>query len=152
MDPAPTPSAPPHQTDSANVGLRVGGLLLDTVIVGLPLAILVGVLIGDADAGDGGASVQLGPGPTLVLVAAVLLYFFVTETFGGQSLGKKIVGTRVVAADGGRAGAGAVAVRTVLRIVDGFAFYLVGFVAALASRDNQRVGDMAARTRVVRSR
>ena len=37
-----------------------------------------------------------------------------------------------------------------LRIVDGFFPYLVAFVAVLASQENQRIGDMAARTLVVR--
>lgn len=152
MDATATPAATTPQTDNASVGLRVGGLLLDTLVVGVPLAIVIGLLLGEAEAGSDRVSLELGAGPTLVLVAAVLVYFFLAESFGGQTLGKKVVGTKVVAADGGRVGAGAVAVRTALRIVDGFAFYLVGFVVALVSKDNQRVGDMVARTRVVRSR
>ena len=43
-------------------------------------------------------------------------------------------------------------VRTVMRVVDGRASYLVGLIAVLASSKNQRVGDMAASTRVVRTR
>jgi uncharacterized RDD family membrane protein YckC len=38
----------------------------------------------------------------------------------------------------------------VLRIVDGFFSCIVAFVAVLASQENQRIGDMAARTLVVR--
>jgi uncharacterized RDD family membrane protein YckC len=38
----------------------------------------------------------------------------------------------------------------VLRIVDGFFSYLVAFIAVLASQKNRRIGDMAARTLVVR--
>jgi len=51
---------------------------------------------------------------------------------------------------GGVPGLEAAAVRTVLRTVDGFFSYLVASVAVLASRNNQRIGDMAARTLVVR--
>ncbi len=47
-------------------------------------------------------------------------------------------------------GFGAAAIRTLLRLVDGFFFYLVAFIAVLASAKNQRLGDMAARTLVVR--
>ena len=38
------------------------------------------------------------------------------------------------------------------QVVDGFAFYLVGFVAALASSKNQRLGDMAAGTTVIKKK
>lgn len=51
---------------------------------------------------------------------------------------------------GGVPGLEAAAVRTVLRTVDGFFSYLVAFVAVLASRNHQRIGDMAAHTLVVR--
>jgi uncharacterized RDD family membrane protein YckC len=37
-----------------------------------------------------------------------------------------------------------------LRIIDGLFFYLVAFVAVLASGKNQRLGDMVANTLVVR--
>ncbi len=37
-----------------------------------------------------------------------------------------------------------------MRIVDGFFSYLVAFIAVLGSQKNQRIGDMAARTLVVR--
>ena len=47
-------------------------------------------------------------------------------------------------------GIGAAAVRSVLRIVDGLLAYLVAFVTVLISTKNQRLGDMAANTLVVR--
>jgi uncharacterized RDD family membrane protein YckC len=44
-----------------------------------------------------------------------------------------------------------VAVRTILRIVDSLpAFYLLGFIVVVASKEKQRIGDMAAGTVVVR--
>ncbi|HSN19544.1 MAG TPA: hypothetical protein VLS49_02630, partial [Usitatibacter sp.] len=42
--------------------------------------------------------------------------------------------------------------RNVLRIVDGFLFYLVGAIAIWASKHRQRLGDMAAKTIVVSAR
>jgi uncharacterized RDD family membrane protein YckC len=45
-----------------------------------------------------------------------------------------------------------VAIRTVLRLVDGLPFlYLVGFIAMVASKQKQRLGDMAAGTIVVKA-
>ena len=47
-------------------------------------------------------------------------------------------------------GLGAAALRTVLRIIDGICVYAVAFVSVLASQKNQRLGDMVAKTLVVR--
>ena len=68
----------------------------------------------------------------------------------GMTLGKRIVGIRVVGEDGDHAGLPAVVVRNVLRPIDGFFFYLVGALFAHASSRGQRLGDRAAGTLVVR--
>ena len=147
----PPPTAP-HTLVDASVGARVGALLLDSLLVMLPLFIVSGILFGDSQAGDGGASVSLNGVPFLLTVLVAFGYFFGCEAVAGQTLGKKIVGAKVVSDKGVALTKGQVAIRTVLRVVDGFAFYLVGFIAVLASSKNQRVGDMAASTRVVKSR
>ena len=72
-------------------------------------------------------------------------------------LGKLIVDTRVVGdepgvAAGAAPGWGPSILRNLLRVVDGFFFYLVGFITAIATTDNQRVGDLAASTQVVKAR
>ncbi|MGI8539921.1 MAG: RDD family protein [Rubrobacteraceae bacterium] len=62
-----------------------------------------------------------------------------------------VAGIKVVREGTGEApGLGKAAIRTVLRIVDGLFFYLVAFVMVLVSGKNQRLGDMAAGTLVVR--
>jgi uncharacterized RDD family membrane protein YckC len=59
----------------------------------------------------------------------------------------------VVRADGGRVGYGAAFVRTALRLVDFLPFaYLVAAIAVTMTPRNQRVGDLAAGTVVVRPR
>ena len=54
-------------------------------------------------------------------------------------------------ADQGGSGAGAALIRTLLRIIDGLFAYLVGFILVLASDRRRRLGDIAARTLVVRA-
>jgi uncharacterized RDD family membrane protein YckC len=78
------------------------------------------------------------------------LYMVVLQGIKGWTPGKLALGLRVVD-ESGKAGPGIgkAAVRWLLWIVDGFAFYLVAFVSALASEKNQRVGDMVAKTYVV---
>ena len=47
-------------------------------------------------------------------------------------------------------GLGGATTRPLLRLIDGLFGYLVAFIAVLVSRKNQRLGDMAAHTLVVR--
>jgi uncharacterized RDD family membrane protein YckC len=76
------------------------------------------------------------------------LYGWLLEAAWGATLGKAMVGIRVVGTRQGRSFS-ACAVRNVLRIVDGLGFYLVGTVVAACSDARQRVGDMYARTAVI---
>lgn len=88
----------------------------------------------------------------LLAIAVVgIPYFAIMEGRRGQTLGKMALGIRVVREDGGRVGAGAAALRTLMRGVDGLGLYLLGFVVALLSKKRRRLGDMAAKTLVVRA-
>lgn len=78
------------------------------------------------------------------------LYLAVLQGITGWTLGKLALGIRTVDEHGRTGpGVGKGAVRWLLWVVDGFFFYLVALVTALASDKNQRVGDMVAKTYVV---
>lgn len=113
---------------------------------------MLGLLFGQTDTTDGSADVTLRGWPVVIFGLLMLGYFFVLELAVGQTLGKKIVGIRVIADKDSELTAGQVLVRTLLRLVDGIGFDAVGFVVALISAKNQRLGDMAASTRVVKAR
>jgi hypothetical protein len=69
----------------------------------------------------------------------------------GRTPGKRALGLRVVLADGGAVGLRASAVRNLLRLVEGLPLsYLPAILAILLTRDNQRLGDLAAGTVVMR--
>jgi uncharacterized RDD family membrane protein YckC len=86
----------------------------------------------------------------LIIFAIGFLYLAVFQGIKGWTLGKLVLGIRVVDESGRTGpGVGKGAIRWVLWIVDGFFFYLVAFITALTSDKNQRVGDMAAKTFVV---
>ena len=73
------------------------------------------------------------------------------EGYLGQTVGKMATGIKVVSeTTGATPGIAAAAVRTVLRLIDGLFCYAVAFFTALASAKRQRLGDMAARTLVIR--
>ena len=85
-----------------------------------------------------------------LLLALILGYYIVCESATGATLGKRMVGIRVVGEDGEQVTFGAAVVRNLLRLVDAFFFYLVGFFFAILSTRGQRLGDRAAHTIVVR--
>ena len=79
----------------------------------------------------------------------MLLYFTYFEGTSGQTLGKKIKGIKVVKENGDPPSLVDALIRTILRIIDGIAFYLVGFIVIQISEKKQRLGDKAAGTIVV---
>jgi uncharacterized RDD family membrane protein YckC len=71
----------------------------------------------------------------------------------GQTLGKRLLGLRVISLQGTTITFGQAAVRNLVRIVDILpGCYLVGGVSALLERHGRRLGDLAAGTLVVRQR
>ena len=80
----------------------------------------------------------------------VIGYYILLEGYLGQTLGKMATGIKVVSETGPTPRIAAAAVRTVLRLIDGLFCYAVAFFTALASAKRQRLGDMAARTLVIR--
>lgn len=131
-----------------------GRRVLATIVDGVLLAVIIGImsfLFGSTAVEGGEASASLSGLPALFSFVLAFGYYILMEGYLGQTLGKMLLGIKVVREDtGGVPGLKAAAIRTVLRIVDGFFSYLVAFVAVLASHKNQRLGDMAAHTLVVR--
>ncbi|MFL5661319.1 MAG: RDD family protein, partial [Ktedonobacteraceae bacterium] len=70
----------------------------------------------------------------------------------GATLGKMVVGLRVVKLDGSPISWSESVIRNLLRIIDGIFFYLVGAIFVWTSPRKQRLGDRAASTVVIRRR
>lgn len=90
----------------------------------------------------------------------VVLYFLVSIGYGitlewlwrGQTLGKRMLGLRVMDEQGLRLQFSQVVIRNLLRFIDSLpALYLVGGLACLISGRGQRLGDYAGNTIVVRT-
>lgn len=78
-----------------------------------------------------------------------LLYFLLSEGIMGTTIGKSLVGAEVRKTSGEKASFKSVLIRNLFRIIDGIAFYLVGFLSAVFSSRRQRLGDRFANTVVV---
>lgn len=68
----------------------------------------------------------------------------------GQSIGKRVMNMRVVKKDGSRPGVGAYILRWLLMIIDGPLMSGFGLLIMLMNKNNQRLGDLAAGTIVIK--
>ena len=92
---------------------------------------------------------------TLAIILAVLLPVFfycpLCEILsGGQTFGKRLVKLRVIMADGTLPSPAAYLLRWLMMIADGPLLGYIGVLVMILNRNNQRFGDMAAGTLVVK--
>ena len=150
-----TPEGVELELTLAGLGSRVGAAAIDGVILAIAtiVVLIAVVMIGSASVSADMFSLVIGFGALLVFVI-IFGYYLLFETLNsGRTPGKSALGIRVIRADGTPLGFGAVAIRTLLRMVDSLpAFYATGIVSILATPHNQRVGDLAAGTVVIRDR
>jgi uncharacterized RDD family membrane protein YckC len=140
-----TPEGVDLSLELGGLGSRFIGELVDSTLKGVLIGLLAAALYG-----IGG-----GVGTAFFAIGAFLVWFFYDVLFevlaNGRTPGKRVSGIRVVMADGAPIGFPASSIRNLIRIVDGPATgYVAGVVAIVASKRNQRLGDMAAGTLVVR--
>jgi uncharacterized RDD family membrane protein YckC len=143
----PTPEGVSLELTLAGFGSRaVAGTLdlaLKAVVVGLLLIVIVALL---------------GVDGALVIVPAaglsMLLFDVGFETLGGgRTPGKRMSGLRVVRSSGRPVDLVASMIRNILRLVDGLPLsYVPTIVSIVVTRRNQRPGDLAADTVVIRDR
>jgi uncharacterized RDD family membrane protein YckC len=166
-------SMPSHGDPTNVLGRRIAAFLIDALIT---LAVFVAVLAltkshsyikapGGAcqslrDRGFSGECLQLGSrvytwkaggfaAGWLVSLGASIANNVLLQGSGGASVGKLILGLRVVDAGGQICGIGRAFVRWLLLIVDVLFCGLVGLVTASVTHPHRRVGDMAGGTYVV---
>jgi uncharacterized RDD family membrane protein YckC len=132
-------------------GRRVLAIIVDSILFSV-LFWVMSMLFGSSSAQGGQVNATLTGLPFVLYLVIVFAYFTLMEGYLGQTVGKMLLGIRVIREDnGGVPGIKTAALRTVLRLIDALPFaYLVGFIAVLISAKNQRLGDMAANTLVVR--
>jgi uncharacterized RDD family membrane protein YckC len=149
VPPAPLPDSPGEQDV---LGLRISAALVDLALLA-GLFVILAAAVGRVSARGTSFNVSLSYRWSVAFVAIAGLYYFVLEAVSGQTVGKRLLGLRVLRAGETRASVGAVAVRTLLRLVDWLPLlYLVGFVTMMATgARRQRIGDLAARTVLVRA-
>ncbi len=150
MSQTPVPAAP---LIAENIlGIRIVAGFIDVIVLAL-LGAIMSAIFGESESDGSSFAFNLSGVPFIVYVVLCFAYFFVLENANGQTLGKKVMGIKVAAADGPLTPR-TIAIRTLLRIVDGFPWvlpYLVGTVVAATTAKHQRIGDLVAKTLVIRT-
>jgi uncharacterized RDD family membrane protein YckC len=131
------PGGPGGRPDLASWGLRVGGYLIDAVILTV-VGVLVTVVLGDALA-------------NLVYLALYYGVFGYLTGTTGQTPGRKVVGITVLREqDGQHLGAGMGIVRNICHILDALPLFL-GFLWPLWDGKNQTFADKIVKSVVVKA-
>lgn len=143
----------------AGVGSRFLALAVDTliqialglVVVAFGFAALLSRVLTAGGFADGSSVWGLGI-VVLLAFSVFYAYFAAFEIFWrGQTPGKRVMGLRVISASGRPMTPFQALLRNLLRIVDSLpGMYAIGIVSVLVTARNQRLGDLAAGTVVVR--
>lgn len=147
-----TPELVAFRFETAGLGSRFAAQVIDVLL-------LLAGLFALAE-----ASVAVGAllnAPTVAAVVGVVggflgfwAFWILPEAlWSGRTVGKRVLNLRVIDARGGPATVAQAVIRNLLRVVDFLPyFYAVGTVAIFCTARNQRLGDLAAGTVVVRER
>jgi uncharacterized RDD family membrane protein YckC len=149
-----------EQTRYAGLGFRFAAVMVDTLIVLLASSILLAVLsvTGVVDIGlRSGATLndiynssRAAPGWLTPLEYCCFFLYFTLFELTGITPGKRVFRLTVARDDGTRLTSSAVVIRNLIRIPEMYLLYAPSAIACLASSKNKRLGDLAARTVVLR--
>lgn len=150
--PIVTPEAVVLDFETAGVGSRCVAKLVD-VLVQLTALIVVGMLlafaVGASGAGGDLATILIAVTTFLILIG----YPVISETlWNGKTVGKSVMGVRTVTREGAPIRFRHASIRGIIGIIEIYAFGFIAVITAALSRSNQRVGDLAGGTIVIRER
>jgi uncharacterized RDD family membrane protein YckC len=131
-------------TNPAGFWKRLLANLLDSIIIGIPLAILSYFITGNWE------------GDAFTSILNVLYFLIVPVIWSGYTIGKKIVGIRIVKVNGEKLGFGAMLLRTVVAsiiyvITLGIAL-IVSAIMVAVREDKRAIHDFLAGTYVTTER
>ncbi len=142
--------------EPAGVGERVLAFFLDVFFIGVYYLVVIWTW---------GYVNEIGSNPEhmfessmwvlyVVLIVPIMLYHLVSEVISnGYSLGKKIVGIRVVSIDGTRASLSGYIIRWMFRLVEiSITSGVLAFVTVIMNGKGQRIGDILGKTCVIKER
>ncbi len=143
--------------NAAEIGERILGWLLDSIIKSAYIGVVAWFLFGLTELGQflfddvAGKDVWSMFAIIIIIGFPVIFYTLLMETFvNGQTIGKRIVKTQVVKIDGYQAGFTDYFIRWIMRIIDINLFMgVIGLATMGSSKNHQRFGGIASGTAVI---
>src|SRR3954449_5649703 len=128
--------------DLASLGERIVATIIDLVIL-VGYIILIGMFTNFSD----GLGYKYG-WVYMFLFLPITFYSLLCETFlNGQSVGKKVIGIKVISLNGNPASFGQYLIRWVFRLVDlWIGSFMLAVIMIAVSEKHQRMGDIVAGT------
>lgn len=135
----------------SSIGERMAAFLIDWLIKGIYISIILYIFFSVLNLGtflDG-----LDPWSQMtiyiIFMFPITVYPLVFESLmEGQTPGKKLMKIKVVKIDGYQASFGDYLIRWIFRVID-TSIIIVGLLSVIISKNNQRLGDIAAGTAVI---
>jgi uncharacterized RDD family membrane protein YckC len=133
----------------ASFGDRMFAYIIDEIIK-LAYALTIVFFVSFFDITNGMDDWSAGAIYGVLLLPAMFYSLALESLLEGQTIGKRAMKTKVVKIDGYQASFGDYLIRWAMRLVDIYSnSYMVGVIAIVASKNAQRLGDMAAGTAVI---
>lgn len=144
-------SKQPTRDDTDVIGARIGAQIIDTIVMGVIFFVTFFVfgILGSVG-GDSAATGFSFLGLLIGFCASMFYGFFLEGYWDGYTVGKKLLGIKVVKEDGSPCTYGSALLRNLLEIIDGLFYYVVGFIFMASGDMRQRLGDRIAGTVVVK--
>lgn len=139
----------------SRLGDRLIAVILDTFLMGAAFAV-IGMSVASKLGGVTEKGFSMEGKPAIITLGLTIifgfLYYWVLEGLFGATLGKVIIGIKVIKKDDTKCDLRSSLIRNLMRVIDILGVYLIGFFIALLSKFRQRLGDHLANTVVVEVR
>ena len=133
----------------ASLGDRMLAFIIDLIII-LAYSITIGLFVSFFDITDGMDQWSESAVYIVFFLPAMFYTLAFESLLEGQTIGKRVMKIKVVKIDGYQASFGDYLIRWVMRLVDIYSnSAMAGVIAIVASKNAQRLGDMAAGTAVI---
>lgn len=133
--------------EKASIGRRILAFLIDFLIYYL-LGVILGLIFDTQN--DSVFSYNLEGIPALINLCFFFFLWPISEGIWGQTIGKRFLDIKVVTKRNESINMGQAFGRFFLGFID--FFLLIGIIVAAVNKDNQRIGDAAAGTFVIKSK
>ncbi|MHB0754181.1 RDD family protein [Polaribacter sp. M15] len=133
--------------EKASIGRRIGASLIDCIIY---YFICVALALFLDNSSDSIFSFHLEGFSALVAFLIGFILWPISEGVWRQTIGKRLLDIRVVSKNNSDVNIGQAFIRFILGFID--CSFMSGIIVAAINKDNQRIGDLAAGTLVIKSK